>query len=139
MASSQNPNDNSLTSIDLKSDYGFQLNQLLQEAQIGLDRLNHNVVRLNDGLQTMAAVGSQFAKASHLWISFHMSIKTKTNDETKSDEDGKNPEINQLDFEESMLEREPEEDERREKKQQRFVHNTMNDTADVDNSSFGRN
>ncbi|CAO3627445.1 unnamed protein product [Mucor fragilis] len=136
MSSSQNANDTSVASIDITSDYIVQLDQLLPEAQLGLDRLSHNVARFNDSLQTIAAVGDQFTRPSYLWVSFNMSIKTNTSNEVKYDEEGKNTYIDHLDFEASMLEKEPEEDGKRENEQQRFVHNTMNETVVLDNLSY---
>ncbi|KAK4516047.1 alkylphosphocholine resistance protein lem3 [Mucor velutinosus] len=136
MLSSQNANDTLVSSIDITSDYNVQLDQQLHEARICLNRLSHNLARFNDGLQTLAAVGGHFAGLSHLWKSFHISIKTNISKEVRCDKDVQHPDFNLLEFEESMLEKEPEEDEKRKDKQQQFVHNTMNETIVLDSLFF---
>lgn len=136
MSSSQNADDSSLSNIDTTPDYQAQLDQLLQEARMGLSRLNHNIARFNDSLQTIAQVGEQFAGTVNLWKSFHMSIKTPISDDMlKRDAPDKNPGSEHLSFEQSMLEKEPEEDEKRENSQQQFVHGTMNETVVLDSLS----
>ncbi|GAN07159.1 hypothetical protein MAM1_0151d06652 [Mucor ambiguus] len=136
MSSDQTANDTSVSNMDIMSDYQAQLDQLLQEVRVCLDRLSHNVARFNDGLQTMAAVGDQFAGPFHLWKSFHTSIRANISGEMECDEGSKMSDIDHLNFEEDMLEKQLEEDEKREDRQQRFLHNTMNETVVLGSSSF---
>ncbi|CEP15327.1 hypothetical protein [Parasitella parasitica] len=129
MASSQNTKDTlAKSSSSSTSDFQVRKDQLIQEAQAGIEQLHSNLTCLNNNLQTMGDIGNQFNVSSHLWISFQNAISEDTNDEPEMHS---NNSLFLAEFNSSIVEeKEPEEDEKREEESQ-FEHAGMDSSSEV--------